>query len=183
MRIPAARLRLTVLSYLSPNIDLRELQVTKPEFHLITFPDGSTNLPGPRIAKVSRPFLEQFLKLAIRRFEVDEGLFTWDLRKIPLNVRGEQLNLNFRYETAPAGTSYRGFLASRQLRITGWRFTDAAFDVDTEVAIEHDRIRFINSHLLRGNSVVNATGQLLPVTADWNQVKLESDFTLAGAVS
>ena len=182
IRVPAATVRLKLLSYFSPYIDLRELRVAKPEFHLITFADGSTNLPGPALAKQPRPFLEEFLKLAIDRFVVDEGLLTWDLRKYPFSIKGERLDLNFRYETTANGTSYRGFLASRQLHFVGWRLREAAFDLDTEVSIERDRVRFLNAHLRRGNSVVNAAGELLPLTPDWKRFKLESDFGLTSAL-
>ena len=178
IRVRAARLRLSILSYLSPNADLKDLEITQPELHIITFPDGSTNWPGVKSQTQNKPFLGQFVKLAIARFVVAEGLLTWDLQKIPLNVQGEKLDLNFRYEPG----AYHGFVSSRKLRLTGWRFQDAAFDLDSEVAIQPERIRFFNSHLLIGTSVVEAKGELLPVTPDWKQVKVESDFTLAGAM-
>ena len=41
------RVKLTVLGFLSPRILLRELDVTRPAFHLIVYPDGTTNQPHP----------------------------------------------------------------------------------------------------------------------------------------
>lgn len=178
IRVPAARMKLSILSYLSPHADLKELQVTKPEMHLISFPDGSTNWPGVKRTTPGQPFLGEFIKLAIDRFAVSDGLLTWDFRKIPLNVKGEKLELSFRFEK----DRYQGFLSSRQLHLKGWRFQEAAFDLDTEVAIERDRIRFFNAKALKGNSIVEAKGELVPLTTDWKQLRLEADFDLAGAM-
>ena len=47
-RVDHASVKLSILGFFSPRILLRSLEIEHPAFHLIVYPDGSTNLPQPR---------------------------------------------------------------------------------------------------------------------------------------
>ena len=40
--------RISVIGLLSPRIQLRDLEIAHPAFHIIVYPDGSSNVPQPR---------------------------------------------------------------------------------------------------------------------------------------
>ena len=46
-RIDSLRVRFSILRMLSPRIELRELDITRPRIHLIFYRDGTTNQPHP----------------------------------------------------------------------------------------------------------------------------------------
>ena len=47
LRVARLRLRVSILEFFSPKVILRELEIDRPQFHLIAYPDGSTNEPAP----------------------------------------------------------------------------------------------------------------------------------------
>jgi translocation and assembly module TamB len=49
-RVAHLRVGLSVFGVLSPRVLLRELDIAQPAFHLILYPDGTTNQPHPRKA-------------------------------------------------------------------------------------------------------------------------------------
>jgi translocation and assembly module TamB len=57
--------RSALLGFWSPRILLRDLEISRPAFHLIVYPDGSTNQPHPRKPRKSqgKPALDTFFDL------------------------------------------------------------------------------------------------------------------------
>ena len=53
-QVESLRVRISILGFFSPRILLRELEVLKPQIHLIVYPDGSTNQPHPKSPKKAR---------------------------------------------------------------------------------------------------------------------------------
>ena len=47
-QVERLRVRVSVLGFWSPRILLRDLEILRPQLHLIVYPDGSTNQPQPR---------------------------------------------------------------------------------------------------------------------------------------
>jgi translocation and assembly module TamB len=117
-RIEHLRARISVLSIWSPKVLLRELDVSQPEFHLIIYPDGSTNQPRPRRpAKPGKSALDTFFDLQAGRVTVQQGTFHYENRAaafdfqnrfIPLDFDANDVSFLISY--APAGTPANGAL-------------------------------------------------------------------------
>jgi translocation and assembly module TamB len=107
------RVRLSVLGLLSPRILLRDLEIVRPQFHLIVYPDGSTNQPQPRKPrKPGEPALDRFFDLQAGQVAVNQGVldyenraaeFDFQDRHIPLDFAASDLSLRFAYLPAAAG--------------------------------------------------------------------------------
>src|SRR4051794_39736356 len=54
---------LKVISALKKEVDLASGIVDQPEFHLIVYPDGTTNLPSPAVHREGGNFIDTILKL------------------------------------------------------------------------------------------------------------------------
>ena len=113
------RVRLSVLGFWSPRILLRDLEISRPQLHLIVYPDGSTNQPQPhKPRKPGKPVLDWFFDLQAGRVAVEQGVldyenraaaFDFQDRRIPLDFTASDLSLRMAYAPPAAGNpeSYR----------------------------------------------------------------------------
>src|SRR5262249_26569065 len=113
LSVDSATLGLRIISVFEKKVDLASLQIQGPKIHIILYPDGSTNIPGPQKA-VGAPWSQQVLDLKVGVYDIAGGTLDYDNRKIPLNLHGENLRARLTYD---AGTpSYRGDLSFDGLR-------------------------------------------------------------------
>jgi translocation and assembly module TamB len=157
LSVELVALRVHVISVLEHKVDLAALRLRKPQVRIVTYPDGSTNLPSPREHADSRTWAEQLIDLAVRQYEISDGLVEYDDRKIPLNLRGEGLEVRMNYdEQAP---SYRVELNSSHLRILSAELPPTEIGVAAQLAVERDRIAFSQLRLSTKESRVDLTGE------------------------
>jgi translocation and assembly module TamB len=118
-RIEHLRVRFSVLGFWSPRILLRDLDVSHPGFHLIVYPDGSTNQPHPRKPrKPGKSALDTFFDFKAGHISVEQGVLDYDSRAasfdfqdrfVPLDFDASDVSLLISYVPAIAGNpeSYR----------------------------------------------------------------------------
>jgi translocation and assembly module TamB len=112
-QVQRLRVRLSVLGLWSPRILLRDLEVVRPQFHLIFYPDGATNQPQPaRPQKTRHTGLETLFDLEARHAAVENGDVDLDNRAAALDVQNRYQPLDFdgddvslRMQYVPAGPS------------------------------------------------------------------------------
>jgi translocation and assembly module TamB len=111
------RVQLSVLGFWSPRILLRDLEISRPQLHLIVYPDGSTNQPQPRRhRKPGKPALDTLFDLKTGHIEVEEGILDYENRAaafdfqdrfIPLDFNASDASLRMAYMPATAGNPER----------------------------------------------------------------------------
>jgi translocation and assembly module TamB len=128
-QVERARVRFSVLGFVSPRILLRDLEIVKPQVHLIVYADGSTNQPQPRkLRKPGKPALDRFFDLQAGQVAVEQGVldyenraaaFDFQHRHIPLDFSASDLSLRMAYVPAAAGKleSYRIEAGVRDLNL------------------------------------------------------------------
>jgi len=83
---PAAKLdrmsvRFSILGLWSPHVLLRDLEIDRPAFHVIVYPDGNTNLPQPRKPrKPNGPVLDTLFNLQAGHVLVQQGVMDYENR-------------------------------------------------------------------------------------------------------
>ncbi len=105
---------LRVISMVERKFDLAYLRLDQPVARIVFYPDGGTNL-----LIHEGNWAQELLNVAVRRYEVNDGLIDYDDRKIPLNLRGENLRAVMTYDAQGPAVS-RG-LGSRRVRDDGGR--------------------------------------------------------------
>ena len=102
---------LKLVSILRRDVDIQSLTVSDPHVYLIIGSDGRTNIPEPKVRRTSKTStMEDILKLAIGRFNLERGIFEVEARsRIPFAARGENLNVRLAYDLL--GPRYRGTVA------------------------------------------------------------------------
>jgi translocation and assembly module TamB len=128
-QVERVRVRFSLLGFISPRILLRDLEIVKPQVHLIVYPDGSTNQPQPRKPrKPGEPVLDRFFDLKAGQIVVEQGVldyenraaaFDFQDRHIPLDFSASDLSLRMAYVPAAAGNpeSYRIEAGVRDLNL------------------------------------------------------------------
>jgi translocation and assembly module TamB len=71
--------RIRIISLLETEFGFKSIVLEHPVVHLIVHPDGSTNLPEPKVQRTSNQTpVEQLFALSIHRLEVRKGEFLWN---------------------------------------------------------------------------------------------------------
>jgi translocation and assembly module TamB len=106
------RIRFSVLGFLSPRVLLRDLDISRPEFHLIVYPDGTTNQPHPRRpAKQSGLSLDTLFDARAGHVSVEQGTldyedraatFDFQNRYVLLDLQANDVSMLLRYVPATA---------------------------------------------------------------------------------
>jgi translocation and assembly module TamB len=122
-QVERLRARFSVLGFLSPRIQLRDLDIVKPQLHLIVYPNGSTNQPHPRKPRPpGEPALDRFFDLKADHVTCEQGVLDYDNRAaefdfqdrhIPLDFAASDLSLRLVYLPAGSSTQEQGALSTR----------------------------------------------------------------------
>jgi translocation and assembly module TamB len=90
------RTRLSIMGIWSPRILLRDLDVYRPGFHLIVYPDGSTNQPHPRRpGKPGRPMLDTVFELEAAHVAVEQGTLDFQNKEALFDYQNRFTLLDF----------------------------------------------------------------------------------------
>ena len=101
------RVQLSLLGFWSPRILLRDLEIFRPQVHLIVYPDGSTNQPQPRShRKPGKPALDTLFDLKAGHIEVEEGILDYENRAAAFDFQDRFIPLDFTASDASMRMAY-----------------------------------------------------------------------------
>ncbi len=166
-QIASLRAQVSIFGILSPHILLRDLEIVRPDLHLIVYPDGSTNQPHPRMPRTStKAAINNLFNLQAGHVAVEGGTLSYDDRAAvfdyqnryaPLDFEANDVSLVTRYMPAAHGAPefYRIEVGATDLNLTRNlpRKKTAAVEGAVEATLDLER----NRALLR-NLTLNARG-------------------------
>jgi translocation and assembly module TamB len=153
---------LKVVSVLKRDVDIGSLEVTEPRVYLIVNPDGSTNVPEPRVKGTSNT-AETILNLAIGQFAVKGGVFEVESRgQTAFDAKGRDLSALFRYAAAPA-PRYEGAVRIRPLEFNAAGHGPELLDVAVSGRLEKNRATVTSARVATGGSALEVSGAI----EDW----------------
>ncbi|MFL6416911.1 MAG: translocation/assembly module TamB domain-containing protein [Bryobacteraceae bacterium] len=142
-RVALLEVRLKLFSGLKKAVDIRYLGIERPQINLIVFPDGTTNIPQPKVKKKSTnetSGLETVVNLAVGQFNVQDGLLQFAQQKTAFSARGENLRILLDYNQL--NPSYQGKLTIDPLLITGGpNATPLPVHVSVPITLQRDAIQ------------------------------------------
>lgn len=127
---------LSVLSWFGRKFRLDAVEVDAPFLRVALYEDGSTNLPQPDQQSDGPPATHRLIDLGIRRFTITDGLVELADQKLPLNVRGESLDLLLRYLSNLQ--RYDGQISARRLSFETSAIQPIPFDFQSKLTLERD---------------------------------------------
>jgi translocation and assembly module TamB len=90
--------RAKIISFFQAKVGLNLLQGEHPVFHLIVYPDGTTNQPHPKTTHTGGSTVDTLFDLAVDHAELDHGLMILNQRQIPFDVAANDLAVDLRYD-------------------------------------------------------------------------------------
>lgn len=176
-RAAEIRIGLNIVSALKHTVDIASLIIEQPEVHVIVYPDGSTNLPGP--GRRGR-LIERVMDMRIGHFELRNGTGEVNERRFPFGIRGDRLAAVFDFERGRR--RYAGRFSSRQLWISSPAIAPAAaMDVDADLAIEADRIQVTWARFRAGQSWAELAGTVHDFAAPQGEFDARAALSLGEA--
>jgi translocation and assembly module TamB len=162
VRADSIRVGLRIISLMERNIDIASLTLVRPQVNIIVDAQGRTNFPSP---KLSRPIttdpIQMIVQLAIKQVAVQQGIVHVGDRELPLDIRGENLDLALSYDVT--GPRYQGKIAMQKMHVDSGRMLDLAFDMNSEILLERKTVRFERGHLAMPKSSVDFSGVVTDV--------------------
>lgn len=137
--------------------EITYLGIQRPDANVIVYPDGRTNFPTPR-QKSNSNALQTVVDLAIRRFELTNGLFVLAARKRELNVRGNNLRALLSFHSLTQ--QYRGQLSLQPVYVVSGRNTPVNFTVNVPLVISRNRIDIHDANIFSRASSIDISASL-----------------------
>jgi translocation and assembly module TamB len=119
LQVAEVTARLEPFSGIAHLLDIAYVGIRRPRVNLITFADGTTNIPHPRIQKASKTSarnhdaLRTVVNLKIGQFAIENGLIQFSQHRTSFHAHGENLRLLFHYDDRMPG--YQGGLSIEPL--------------------------------------------------------------------
>jgi translocation and assembly module TamB len=130
---------LHILSFFRRQVALDELIVERPQVFVRIDKDGTSNIPPPKRPASNRNWRETLFSLRIGRLELRNGGAIFNDRRVPLDLRGQNLNFDL-HHVAPGGTaeSYVGDLSWQQVEFAEKRNLPFRFDLSTKFTLHRN---------------------------------------------
>ena len=130
--IDRLRVQVSIFGFLTPHISLRDLEIVRPELHLIVYRDGSTNQPRPRRPeKPGKAAVDTFFDLRASQITVEHGTLDYDDRAAVFDNRHRYLPLDFKADDVALQMTYTpgSFAVPGGYRPESYRIDGAATDL------------------------------------------------------
>ncbi|HEY1965235.1 MAG TPA: hypothetical protein VGG59_09905, partial [Acidobacteriaceae bacterium] len=162
--VDALRLQAKIIDLFKAQVGLRSLEVEHPVFHLIVYPDGSTNQPVPKKkTENGEPVTDVIFDLEANRAEVSNGVLLVNQRALPFNLAANNLTATVTYRKRPE--AYLGTVHVEDVTAMRGKTAEVHSKLDLNVemarnALKLDGLRFVSGDRASGESKLDASGTL-----------------------
>jgi translocation and assembly module TamB len=165
--------QMKLISAIGAEIGFSSLVLDRPIFHVVIYPDGTTNQPAPQSTKTStRTSMEQFLSLSIGRLEVRQGELLWNDHKTPLDFIANDVSVNMDYSLLHH--HYDGSLLLGKVSTAIGNYRPVAWMAEVHFTLGDDGIEVSSLTASSGRSRVQASGQV----HDFRQPTVEAKYEI-----
>ena len=171
--------RLKILSFFRPKIALNDLEADHPVFHLIVYPDGSTNQPQPK-HQSNKPAKDAIFDLQIGRTVLNNGIVIVNQQAIPFHFAANDLGAQVSY--VPADGHYTGAVHAEDIVVQRGQETPVHSVLDASLDVGRNSAALVSLTLQSGpqksakKTILRAAGTL----TDFSNPHWE--FTIKGAI-
>ena len=178
LRVRSITVVLKVVSIWKQDANLQSLDVEQPQTHLIIYPDGSTNVPRPKLSRTSNKTpVETILDLAIGRFTVQNGTIEVNSQRNPWAASGENLHAQFTYDLLHR--AYRGDISIQPVHLTVSAGLPVDIGVKLSLAIEKNKLTVSSARLETPQSNAHLSGAVENFTSPVSSLQYSLQLSLA----
>lgn len=170
-------LQLKIFSLLEQDLGIHRLELDRPVFHLIVYPDGHTNQPVPQKARISaKPDIQQLFHLELDRAEIRDGWLIVNERRIPLDFSASPVKAEMSY----AGKNrYQGKLTVGGVALKYRDLLPTQANAEVEFSLLADQLQVKAAKLSTAKSTITLRGQLTRFSDPLVQANFEAVLNLA----
>lgn len=148
-----------IIDLFKAQVGLRSLEVDHPVFHLIVYPDGSTNQPVPKQKTESnKPVTDTIFDLQANRALVNDGVLLVNQRALPFSLAGRNLTTIITYRKKPE--AYLGTVHIEDLTAERGKEPAVHSRLDLNVEMARNALKLDGLHFVSGQSKLDASGAL-----------------------
>lgn len=174
------KIRLKIVSLLSRKIGLSVLEAQHPVLHIAIRKDGTTNQPTPLIRTESekpKGLIANIFDLAIDRVDINNGLLTWNNRKVQLDLHANDLSAHMAYD--PTGRRYPGVISVGNSAMTLAGSHPLASNAEVRFAISKEMIQIDSLRWASPGSKVEASGRIVQLADPRLQMSYSGSISMA----
>lgn len=150
-------LRAKIIDLFQAQVGLRWLEVDHPVFHLIVYPDGSTNQPVPKQKTQSNTsVIDTVFDLQANRAVVNDGVLLINQRALPFNLAANHLSTLITYRRKPE--SYLATIHIEDLTAERGKAPAVHSKLDANVEMARHSLKLDGLHFVSGDSHLDASG-------------------------
>ena len=159
-----------VVSFFQRRISLDSFVVNRPQVYVRYDAAGESNLPTPPTHGASRPWRQTLFDLTVGHVELNAGSAVYNDRRVPLDIRGENLAFQLHYDHPANGAdSYVGNLAWRQVQVAAKKDAPFRMNVSSKFTLQRDSFSLDELTCQLPHSEFDVTATLPSFAAnDWN---------------
>jgi translocation and assembly module TamB len=161
------QIRFKIVSALEKKVDIASLIADSPRVYIAIGPDGSTNIPRPKIPRFNQNVLEDLIDLKVQHIELRHGMAAYNSWRVPLDATGEHLQMSLVYQAARPGAGqsaarYLCAISSALLRISSPRLrVPTEFALDSQMELGRNTIQVLRMNLASGGMKVQSEGSIV----------------------
>jgi translocation and assembly module TamB len=160
-----------IVSFFSRKISLEKVAIDGSTFHLIIYPDGSTNQPSPPpSARGDESPGQDLFDLAIKEIAVNNGVFMLNQEKVPFNLNGKEISVGLSYVAGEK--AYDGHLDLAPILIAYRNSAPFQAEVHGNFRLRNKETEIKSFKLATANSHVEGSGAL----RHYNNPELTLDY-------
>ena len=158
LRADAIEVGLKILSAVRRDIDIASLHVDGPQVNLLVDQQGHTNLPTPKLKPGATDPMQAILDLAVKDFAVNNGSLHLADRRIPLDLRAQNLEVHLVYDRL--GPRYAGTVDAGKLSLDASPIQPLSVAFESRIKIERNVLTVDSAKLSMPRSNVSFAGSL-----------------------
>jgi translocation and assembly module TamB len=134
------QVQIRVESFWGRKISLGNVEVSHFSAHVRVEPDGSTNVPGPKVPvkPASKPAIQTLFDLKIARLRLEDGEILWNDTRVPLAAEGGRFEFAMDYGSDAGRPVYLGQMSWQQFEVAARRFIPFKSDFTAKFSLRPD---------------------------------------------
>lgn len=151
--------QLKITSALSFGLAFRSVVIEHPTIHLISYPDGTTNQPRPKLASTSGGTPIENLSLSINELEVRSGELIWNDEKLPLDFTAKNVFADMSYSLLH--NRYESSILFGKAMMRYKTFPSVAWTASARFRLSENGIDLHSLEMTSGRSHLKASGNMV----------------------
>ena len=177
LRVRSITVVLKIISVIKQKVDVQSVDVEQPQANLILHPDGTTNVPEPKVPrKWDKNPAETILDLAIGRFTVQNGTIEANSETTPWNAAGQNLRAQFTYSRL--SPRYTGDISIQPLHLTISKDRPLDMGVKVSLQLEKNKLTISSARLETRQSSAEMSGTVANFSAPESSIQYNVRLSL-----